>query len=202
MQMATGGILIAAATRPHPTEVVSGDVWHVDPQPNGCRIAVIDGLGHGPQATAAAERARDVLAASPELDAVAVLRRCHDALRGTRGAAIGIATIEPASGRLTYAGVGNVEARVIAGGRTVRLASSRGIVGATLPTIRPVAMALDPGWTFLIHSDGVSDRFDLRDLGETDRMGIQELADLVLGRWGRATDDASIVVARPRGAPV
>ena len=194
--MAHRAILIAAAARPHPTEVVSGDAWHVDWTAAGCRIAVVDGLGHGPDAAAAAARAGAVLAAAPHASPGEALRLCHDALRGTRGAAVGIAAIEPALGLLTFAGVGNVEARLVAGRRTLRLPSSRGIVGAVLPTLRPLQAALEPGWLLILHSDGVSDRFDLQEIPAASG-DPQRLADAILARWGRATDDATVVVAQP-----
>src|SRR5215207_10694276 len=140
--MASPGFLIAAAARPHPTEVVSGDIWHVDWLATGCRIAVIDGLGHGPDAAFAAQQAGDTLALSPNLGPADALRVCHQALSGTRGAAIGIALIETSMGTLTYAGVGNVEARVVTPEKVSLLASSRGIVGSILPTIRPTEISL------------------------------------------------------------
>lgn len=193
--MADAGVLIAAAARPHPTEDVSGDAWHVDWNSLGCRIALIDGLGHGPAAAEAAARAREVLAASPDAHPADVLRLCHEALRRTRGAAMGVAAILPDDGRVIYAGIGNVEARLVVAGRTVRLLSSRGIVGAVLPTVRPVEAKLEPGWLFLIHTDGISDRFTL-DEGVAENGGHpQLLADTILSHWARAADDATIVVA-------
>jgi serine phosphatase RsbU (regulator of sigma subunit) len=189
-------ILIAAAARPHPTELVSGDAWHVDWYAAGCRLAVVDGLGHGPDAAAAAARAVQILVASPQASPGEALRLCHDALRGTRGAAVGIATVESAIGRLTYAGVGNIGARLIAGGRALRLPSSRGIVGAILPTIRPFHAALEAGWLLLLHSDGVSDRFDVGEGPPGDACDLQRLADSTLAHWGRSTDDATVVAAR------
>jgi len=188
-------ILIAAASRPYPTEVANGDAWHVDWQPSGCRIAVIDGLGHGPAAAEAASRARDALVDAPEADPIEGLRRCHGALRGSRGAAVSVITLDVIDNRLTYAGVGNVDARLMANGRTVRMPSMRGIVGATLPTLRSFEEALPPGWILFVHTDGIKDRFDPEELLEADRAEPQRLADAILARWGRATDDATIVVA-------
>ena len=40
------------------------------------------------------------------------MKRCHVALRGTRGAAISIAFISTSEGGMTWLGVGNVEGRV------------------------------------------------------------------------------------------
>jgi serine phosphatase RsbU (regulator of sigma subunit) len=195
--MADHGILIASAARPHPTEIVNGDIWHVDWRASGCRIAVVDGLGHGPDAAAAAEAARSALIASPGANAADALQLCHEALRGTRGAAAGIATIDRDNARITYAGVGNIAAQLAAGGRTLRLPSARGIVGAVLPTIRPIEASLDPRWRLLIHSDGVSDRFDFGEVVEAYADDLQRIADAILERWARMADDATVVVAAP-----
>lgn len=194
--MAPIPLLIGSAVRPYPTEDVSGDVWHVDWRPAGCRIAVIDGLGHGPAAAAAATTARDALAASPDDPPDEALRRCHAALHGTRGAAIAIAAIDLSTARLTFAGVGNVAGRHHGAGRMQHVVSSRGIVGAMLPTIRPVVVELAADWILILHTDGVSDRFDLGDLGDAIDLDAQPLANFILARWGRATDDACVVVAR------
>ena len=129
-------LIIAADGRPCRGEAVSGDGWSVDWDGTACRVAVIDGLGHGPEAARATEAAIAVLSAHPSLPADEALRRCHSALRGTRGAAISVARIEPDAGRLVYAGVGNVEARLWRDGTQDRPIAYRGIVGVTLPTIR------------------------------------------------------------------
>jgi serine phosphatase RsbU (regulator of sigma subunit) len=195
--MAPDQLLIAAALRPHPTETVSGDAWTIDWQANGCRIAVIDGLGHGPGAASAALRAREALAAAPDLGPAEAIRLSHEALHDTRGAVIGITAIDVLTGRLSFAGVGNIEGRLISAGGTQRLSSARGIVGAMLPTIRPVELALPPEWTLVIHSDGISERFDPAQIERFDSLDVQSVADAILTRWGRATDDASVVVVRP-----
>ena len=96
-------LIIAAAGRPRLGETVSGDHWAVDWDGFACRVAVIDGLGHGPEAAQAAEAAVATLAAHPELPPDEALRRCHVALKGTRGAAISIARVEPDTRRLAYA---------------------------------------------------------------------------------------------------
>jgi serine phosphatase RsbU (regulator of sigma subunit) len=193
--MAPSPILIAAASRPHPTETINGDVWHVDWHATGCRIAVIDGLGHGPAAADAASRARDTLARAPDADPVEALRLCHDALRGTRGAAMSTVTIDLTINRLVYAGIGNVETHLTMDGQTVRLPSMRGIVGSVLPTVRSFSEPLLPGWILLIHSDGIKDRFRLDELLVSGPADAQGLADTILAQWSRLTDDATVVVA-------
>src|SRR6202035_815002 len=97
-------------------EVANGDAWRIDWVAGTCRIAVIDGLGHGPQAAAAAEAALNTLGEYPAFAPSAALEACHTALHSTRGAAISIARIDSAARELTYAGVGNGDGHLLRGG--------------------------------------------------------------------------------------
>ena len=193
----TARIAIVAATRPHPHETVSGDAWTVQWAADGaCRLAVVDGLGHGPAAHEAAAAAVRALAAAPDLAPERALALCQRALAGTRGAALAIVRIDLAAGRLTYAGVGNVEGRLWRPEGERRLLAQRGIVGATLPTIRPVDARPRGGLApASLHSDGVSDRFASAALPEWGGP-IQPLAEAILRRHGRVTDDATVLIAR------
>ena len=191
-------LIVRAEGRPYPGETVNGDGWAVDWHEGACRIAMIDGLGHGPEAAKATEAATTVLSANPALSPDDALRRCHMALRGTRGAVISIARIEPLAGRLVYAGVGNVEARLWRDGEQERPVAFRGIVGVTLPRIRTFEYALGDAWALLLHTDGISARFvgpDVLDVTQDDPL---ELVPLLLRDWSRATDDATALVVRPR----
>jgi serine phosphatase RsbU (regulator of sigma subunit) len=193
-----GGPLVevAGASRPYPGESANGDAWTVAWPHGGCRIAVIDGLGHGPEAAKAARAAVDALEAHPELDPVHALALCDRALAGTRGAAISIAAIDPAHTRLTYVGIGNVEAQLWQPSGAQRPIAYRGIVGAAHRTVRAFELALTVEWVLLLHTDGVSARLNLADYVEQARDDLPAVAQAVLARWGRARDDATVVVAR------
>jgi serine phosphatase RsbU (regulator of sigma subunit) len=194
--MADQTVSVAVATRAFPGESVSGDAWQVDWDGPACRIAVIDGLGHGPMAAAAAAQATGALAADPTMDPVAAIRSCHDALTGTRGAAMLVVRIDVPAGLLTLAGVGNVEARLWQESRGTRLMTDRGIVGSTMPRMRPIDLDLNGPWLLVIHTDGVSGRFSVEELLDAGTEA-KSLPDAVLARWGRATDDATVLVAQP-----
>jgi serine phosphatase RsbU (regulator of sigma subunit) len=190
-------LLIAAASRPYPGESVSGDAWGADWRDGRCRIAVIDGLGHGPAAAAAATQALAALAAEPALAPDAALRRCHAALRHSRGAAMAVAWIDVPAARLVWAGVGNIEARLWNAGGGEWLATDRGIVGAAMPRLHPIERRLAADWRLLIHTDGISNRFTLdATCPAPDR--LDDLVAGILARWGRATDDATVVAIAPR----
>jgi hypothetical protein len=193
-------LIIRADGRPYPGETVSGDGWAIDWDEHTCRVALIDGLGHGPLAYQATEAAIACLSAYPALSPAEALRRCHVALRGTRGAAISIAQIDALAGRLSYAGVGNVEARLWRDDARERPIAFRGIVGVTLPTIRTFDFTLGEDWTLLLHTDGISARFTDQQALEEAQNDPLELVPILLQCWSRTQDDATAVVVRPRPA--
>jgi serine phosphatase RsbU (regulator of sigma subunit) len=191
-------IAIGVASRPHPDQVVNGDAYAVHRVGQRCRIAVIDGLGHGVDAAAASARAVETLDANPDLGPVEALHRCHTALAGTRGAAISIAQIDLARSELVYAGIGNVEAHLWQDsrpGRHERLISYRGIVGAAMRTVRPFTQPLGDAWVLLMHSDGISARADLHALGIAPPWEPEALAQAMLEQYVRQHDDALALVA-------
>ena len=199
--MANQSITVAVAARPHPAETISGDAWSVDWWGETCRLALIDGLGHGPAAAAVAHRAVAALQEQPALGPVEALALCHRVLVGSRGAAISIATLDCAAGQLTYAGIGNVEAQLWQAGRSERPIAYRGIVGVTPRTPRAFTLPLAPPWLLALWSDGLSARFDLRTLADQSQGQVDphQLAEMLLAEWGRSTDDATVLVAGPTG---
>ena len=194
--MAAQGIAVGAASRLYPGEAVNGDAWQIDWHGERCRITVIDGLGHGPDAALAATLAREALMEAPQLLPLDGLRVCHRALAGTRGAAISMASIDLAAVQLTYAGVGNVMGHLWQDGRHEELVGYPGIVGSVLPTLRSFSMPLQRRWLVAMHTDGISARFRFEALEENHPVDPQQLAERILTGWGRSNDDATVVVAR------
>jgi hypothetical protein len=195
--VATPTVAVAAATRPYPGEVANGDAWLATWTAAGCRIALIDGLGHGPEAAVAARTAIGALALAPDLAPAAALHRCHAVLPGTRGAVISIAQIASDGTQLVYAGIGNIEAQLWQAGQAHRPIAYRGIVGAVIPTIRSFTIPLEPDWVLLLHTDGIRARFAIAALAGFPERNLGRLADTVLADWARPTDDATVVVAGP-----
>src|SRR4051812_34294596 len=82
------------ASRPRPGEEVSGDDCLIKVHPRGVLLAMVDGLGHGSEATAAARAAIQILAAHPGEPVVALMQRCHAGLLATRGVAMTLLSID------------------------------------------------------------------------------------------------------------
>ena len=186
------------AGRPLPGEERSGDGALVVPLPDGALAAAVDGLGHGPEAAAAAEAALDVLRRRAPDDVAALVEAAHDALGATRGAALSLASLDCARGRMTWLGVGNVEGRLVRGGVPSAAAAEtlvlhRGVLGHALPALRPATLRVRRGDVLILATDGVLPAF-ADGLVPTGTCG--EIAARVIDRHARETDDALVLVAR------
>jgi serine/threonine protein phosphatase PrpC len=195
----TGFVEWAVAERCMPGEQVSGDLAVVLEREDGVLIAVVDGLGHGYEAAAAAGAAVDTVTAHRSEEAAALLQLCHEGLRRTRGAAVSIATIH-ARGSIAWAGVGNVEGRLLprGGGPRESIVLRGGIVGYRLPSLRVSTHPIAPGDVLVFATDGLASCY-------ADDVSIDsspsEIAEVLLLRHARDLDDALVLVARIAETP-
>jgi negative regulator of sigma-B (phosphoserine phosphatase) len=183
------------AEQAHAGEVRSGDVAVFAPSDRGGLVAVIDGLGHGDAAADAAEAAAAVLRAHVDEPPQALLERCHEALQRTRGAVMTLAWFDLQERTMEWTGVGNVEARLVraSGARFDSPVVLGGVVGFTLPQVRMGTIALDPGDALALATDGVAADYSL---SLEPGVAAQELAERVLERHAKGTDDALVAVVR------
>lgn len=195
---------------------VSGDSYIVKSHAGGVLAAVVDGLGHGECAAAAAQNAVSTLEAHAEESVTSLFRRCHSDLKGMRPTVMALAQFSTLEGTLTWLSVGNVRGVLLslAGhqdprwregiprrGRPLALSvpyghlpTVAGTVGAGhLPRLVPLTIPMHPGDTLVQFTDGVREDF----LGDLAWAGPpQELADRVLSRYAKGTDDALVLVTR------
>ncbi len=186
------------AGRPHPGESVSGDAHLVRPVGDGVLVAVIDGLGHGEGAAAASQVAIATLERCAGLPLDSLLRRCHEALLGTRGVAISLAFFSTPDSSLTWMGVGNVDATLLRADptsvpRRQSLLLRGGVLGYELPSLKVTTHRVAPGDTLVMATDGIRSIF-----AEGLRAGAppQQLAERILEEHGKGTDDALVLAAR------
>ncbi|TDD38852.1 transcriptional regulator [Actinomadura sp. KC06] len=162
-----------------------------------------DGLGHGPLAARAAWAAvratHEVASPSRPAD---VLRCVHRRLASTRGGAVAVAAIEPAAGRVRFAGVGNVAAWIVGPERRHGMVSVPGIVGAHAERIREHDYPLPAGAVVVLHSDGLTGRWRLAD--QPGLLGRDPLliAATVLRDAGTRHDDRSVLAVTTSGRGV
>jgi hypothetical protein len=162
-------------------------------------VAVVDGLGHGEEAEAAARTAISVLEENSDLDVISLVRRCHDKLRSTRGVVMSIASFNSRAGVLSWIGVGNVGGLLLKADResgTSTLLLRGGVVGGQLPTLLAVNLPVTQGDTLIFTTDGVRDGFEkLLSLGTPPR----DVASWILSQFATRTDEALVLVAQYTG---
>jgi phosphoserine phosphatase RsbX len=186
-----------------PGETQSGDLHLVKPLAGGVLIAVVDGLGHGAEAATAARRAVATLDEHASESVLALLERCHWALKGSRGVVMSLAFADRRQNALTWAGVGNVECMLFhataatpANPTRASLVTRGGIVGSELPQIRAQVVPLAAGDVLIFATDGIREGFSDALQFEAPP---QQLAEHILSQHGKGTDDALVLVARYRG---
>lgn len=178
----------------------SGDLFLVEPHPDGMLVAVVDGVGHGIEAAKVAQLVVSILRCHAQEPVDELINYCHTGLRGTRGAVLALAAFNARNRSMTWTGVGNVEGKLFAQGRSaapLTLLSASGTLGQgqAIP-VHPFEVQVDVGDTLILASDGVRSDFYL-DLDV--RQSPQQLADLILARSALRKDDALVVVARYAG---
>ena len=156
-------------------------------------VAVVDGLGHGPEAASAAKTAIAVLEASGERELGARFLRCHERLRDTRGVVLSLALF--ATGSLTWLGVGNVDGVLLRSGFSApeQLLVRGGVVGRRLPSLELSRLTVARGDTLILATDGIQSRF-AEDPGAA--FAAPPTAERILADHGKETDDALVLVVR------
>jgi phosphoserine phosphatase RsbX len=194
----------AVAGRPLPGQPVSGDLAAVQVTRSRCVVAVIDGLGHGPEAAEASALAAGVIERHRAEPLEAMLLLVHERLVESRGAAATLAIVDGDTGVLEWLGVGNVDGTIVRADETARPRTNgvflcRGILGYQQPPdIRArEPIQLEDGDCIVIATDGVRGDLAADVRRETP---VDRLAAAMLDAHATPDDDALVFVARYRAA--
>jgi hypothetical protein len=111
---------------------------------------------------------------------------------------ISLAAFNAVDETMTWVGVGNVEGVLLRADPTVdpryeSLLLRNGVVGSRLPLLHASIVPVMRGDTLVFATDGIRSEFtQCLALGD----GPQQLADRVLAKYAKGTDDALVLVAR------
>jgi negative regulator of sigma-B (phosphoserine phosphatase) len=179
---------IAHLSAPARGETKCGDVAVIREEPDAILIAVIDVLGHGPEAARIAELGAACLKKAPIARARDAVHALHEALRGSRGAAASVCVVR--GHHLDGCGVGNVEIRVQ--GTNVPVLLTPGIVGQRMSSLREFEGTLADGDRVVCFTDGISSRVPLV---EYRALAPREACAAIMQQHRRNHDDGTVVVA-------
>src|SRR3954451_1826383 len=176
----------------------SGDLAFFFPTASGALTCLIDGLGHGPEAADAAELCASVVRTHAEAPVKELMQACHERLAETRGVVMTVAWCDLERSTVSWAGVGNVDARLVHSGPDQREDVALvfgGVLGYRMPSVRAATMPLERGDVLVMITDGIEAAISPALTGGG---AAQTMADRILSMHGKGNDDALVVVIRYR----
>jgi len=185
----------SSTVRPYGGELVSGDTVVIRPLDNGIFVAIVDVLGHGPEAHELTHVIEAYLMRYGSYNVSGLLKSLHQHLKGSRGAAVGLCAIDASIHRADYAGIGNTSIRRF-GEVETRLVSQDGVLGQNMRTPLLQSLQLKAGEMIVLYTDGVSDRFTSEDYPGVLRHAPQDVAKNIVQRFGKDHDDAACIAVR------
>ena len=194
--LASAAIEVGVVSEPIAGEDVCGDGWGFRPLADGILLMVVDGLGHGVMAAEAAREAERVLSSTREISLQEITQDMHAALRKTRGAALGLARIDVEKSLLSFAGVGNVSASILAPGSSRSLASHNGILGQNISRVQEFTSPWGSNNVLVMHSDGLLSRWDLDRYAGIWNKPPSVIAAVLHRDFSRGRDDVTVLVAK------
>jgi anti-sigma regulatory factor (Ser/Thr protein kinase) len=179
-------------------ETVSGDGFCYEESPDGFRVLIADGLGHGTNAHLAVEKACEAFAACPEKESpTETIRYLHEQIRKTRGVVGLVVTFNRQSGVWKMAGVGNISARWLGYNNSRSYVSYNGIIGFNIPgTMNDQQVEQEEFQQFIACSDGIRSRWDLSRFPAITQHHGMIVAAAIYKEYLRGSDDASVIVCK------
>lgn len=193
---AAGDLQLGVVCVPMKGESVAGDGWDLHFDRGRYLLVVVDGLGHGPEAAAAADAAKIELRKNPKRTPAEHMTAMHGALRATRGAAGAVVEIRPAEQVGTFAGIGNIGCFVRSGGKTRSLASHNGILGHQMYKVQEFSFPFPYNALLFAYSDGMTSRWNPGSYPGLEARHPGVIAAALYRDHSRGRDDTTIAVAR------
>lgn len=182
---------------PKPSESVSGDGIFYYLTPEYLKVISLDGLGHGPDAHAASQKAIDEFRNCPLTNAVDIIRYIHPLIKRTRGAVGSVGIFSFAEKRWNICGVGNISTRIQNGLVAKNYMPYNGIIGLTMPsTMKENLVDHTAGQLLVMMSDGIRTKLELSKYPGILKYDLSILAAAIYKDHARKTDDMSVVISK------
>lgn len=178
---------------PAPNEQVCGDSWRVAERGREIAVMVADGLGHGPLAAEAAERAAVTFDRYAFEDPRIVVEQAHRALVGSRGAAIALARVSDGS-TVHYAGMGNISSTLVNHERSTGMVSQNGTIGVQIRKVQQMQYSWPKRGLLVMHSDGLTSRWSFDAYPGLSGRHPAVIAGVLARDFARGRDDATVLV--------
>lgn len=185
-----------AISLPKAGEPVCGDGWTMVQGSGRVVLFLVDGLGHGHEASKAARIALAAVERNAKLGAAALLETVHDAMRPTRGGAGLVLMLQPESEQCTACGIGNIAAAIRADGKTRNMVSHNGTLGHQVRKMQEFQYPFPRGALLIASSDGLATHWDLAAHPGLEARHPAIVAAALHRDHDRGRDDVTVVVLR------
>jgi len=186
---------VGVMTRSRAFAPENGDAFIVRRQNRQLLVGVIDGLGHGEQAQVAALAAQGYVQKHGDLPLEKIFLGASRACRATRGVVMALARFSPPA-RMSFASVGNVEARVCGSRERIAFVPRRGIVGVDELRVAVHEVSWDPQWVLVLHTDGLRTHWQWDDFPGLGREPAKEIASRLMRDLAIGNDDATVLAVK------
>lgn len=183
-------------TQPKSGEPVCGDGWTIVQGRGRVVVFVVDGLGHGPDAAAAARAAIDTVEKNAQRDASHIIDAVHNALRHTRGAAAAVALLQPESELCVFCGIGNIAGSIRSPGMSRSMVSQNGTLGHQVRKIQEFQYPFPKGALLVMHSDGIATQWDLAAYPGIESRHPALVSAALYRDYSRGRDDLTVLALR------
>lgn len=185
-------------SRPIAGHTANGDGFYLKETDQEIFIVIVDGLGHGVEAEDASQTVFSFIKENLAIPFEKLLPMLHEALRGSRGAAMMSIRLNKSKRTMQYAGIGNIEAAIIPRQKSAPL-SRPGVLGSgVLPSLFIKTIPWPEHAMLILHTDGISRRWsddpNIKALGHNPLL----LSHFLLRDYGRHTDDATVLILREK----
>jgi len=180
-------------------EQVCGDGWTVVEGRGRVVVFVVDGLGHGPDAAAAARVAIDCVERNAHRAAPEIMDAVHNAMRPTRGGAGAVALLQPQSELCVFCGIGNIAGSIRGGGTTRNMVSHNGTLGHQVRKIQEFQYPFPKGSLLVMHSDGIATHWDLAAYPGIEARHPAFVSAALFRDHSRGRDDLTVLALRNEG---
>jgi negative regulator of sigma-B (phosphoserine phosphatase) len=191
----------AGAERKLPGTSIYTERYVVKSTPSGTLLAVVDGLAHTPEAQRATEAAYEILQNYTHQTLVELISKCDQACKGSTGAVVSAAILNTSYGTMTWYGIGNIEAVLIAANpqtipRYQTLTQQAGILGEGIHSLREVTLPIKRQDVIVFATEAINIGFaeSLRIEGRP-----RAIADQIIAQYAKVDADAMVLVARYLG---
>jgi hypothetical protein len=172
-------------------ETFCGDRFLSIPQPLSTLYVMVDGVGHGKEASFAADKACVSILSAAEKPLHEIVTCCEASLTETRGVAISFVRQTPSKNLIEYVGIGNVESYIFSDRRTIQLAKKPGIFGNRRRSFEIKSQAIPENATLLMFTDGVG-QVPVQLMHHFQNMRPRHMVKVLSERW-KGKDDICIL---------